>query len=74
MCQNIRTLYNFEPPATNDEIAAADLQYLRKLSGYNSPSRINQLAFDQAVAEIASISQKLLNSLVTKAPKKRPRP
>ena len=74
MCQNIRTLYNFEPPATNDEIAAAALQYVRKLSGYNSPSRINQLAFDQAVAEIASISQKLLNSLVTKAPKKRPRP
>lgn len=67
MCRNIRTLYNFEPPASNDEIEAASLQYVRKISGFNKPSQANQEAFDDAVAEIAEVSARLLDRLVTKA-------
>ncbi len=70
MCRNIRTLFNFEPPATTAEIEAAALQFVRKLSGFNSPSRVNQLAFDQAVKEISSIASELLISLHTNAPVK----
>ena len=68
MCRNIKTLYNFDPPATEAEISAAALQYVRKLSGYNQPSAVNQQAFDQAVAQIADVSQSLLDALSTKAP------
>jgi hypothetical protein len=68
MCRNIRTLHNFEPPATEDEIAAAALQYVRKVSGSSKPSRANELAFAQAVDEVAAATQKLLGRLVTTAP------
>lgn len=70
MCRNIRTLFNFEPPATSTEIEAAALQYVRKLSGFNSPSQANQHAFNQAVADITHISTELLGSLVTRSPTK----
>ena len=70
MCRNIRTLYNFEPAATDEEIRAAALQYVRKISGFNKPSAANQEAFDRAVHEIAHISQHLLADLVTNAPPK----
>jgi len=70
MCRNIRTLFNFDPPASAAEIEAAALQYVRKLSGFNSPSRINQQAFDQAVKEVASVSSQLLTSLASKSPAK----
>lgn len=68
MCRNIRTLHNFEPPATEDEIRAAALQYVRKLSGTNTPSLSNLEAFTRAVDEVADASATLLASLVTKAP------
>jgi hypothetical protein len=68
MCRNIRILYNFEPPTSRDEIDAAALQYVRKVSGMNAPSRANQEAFDRAVAEIAGVTSRLLDSLVTTAP------
>jgi hypothetical protein len=72
MCRNIRTLFNFEPPARAGEIEAAALQYVRKLSGFNSPSQVNQQAFEQAVKEIALISTKMLASMSTNsAPKDR---
>jgi len=67
MCRNIRTLFNFEPPATVEEIRAASLQFVRKLSGYNSPSKINQVAFDRAVEEISAAASNLIASLVTYA-------
>ncbi len=67
MCRNIRTLYNFEPPATGDEIRAAALQFVRKISGFRSPSAANKEAFDSAVEEIARASAVLLGSLVTTA-------
>ena len=67
MCRNIRTLYNFEPPATDDEIRAAALQYVRKISGFTKPSVANQAAFEAAVDEIAHISARLLDSLETNA-------
>jgi len=67
MCRNIKTLYNFEPPATKDEVEAASLQYVRKISGFTKPSQANQEAFDEAVAEITGISEKLLARLVTNA-------
>jgi hypothetical protein len=67
MCRNIKTLYNFEPPATGDEIRAAALQYVRKVSGYASPSAANQEAFERAVDEVARASATLLGSLVTTA-------
>jgi len=70
MCRNIRTLHNFDPPATNDEVHAAALQYVRKVSGTTKPSAANQAAFDQAVAEIAHITRHLLEDLVTTAPPK----
>jgi hypothetical protein len=68
MCRNIRTLHNFEPPATADEVHAAALQYVRKISGATRPSRANQEAFDRAVEEVATASRTLLASLVTTAP------
>ncbi len=72
MCRNIRTLYNFEPPATDAEIQAAALQFVRKISGFNQPSKVNQAAFDEAVAEITRIAAHLLGSLDTSAaPKNR---
>jgi hypothetical protein len=68
MCRNIKTLFNFEPPATEEEIHAASLQFVRKLSGYPKPSRANQTAFDQAVEDVARIAGKLLDALETSAP------
>jgi len=70
MCRNIRTLYHFEPPATDAEIDAASLQFVRKVSGFNKPSNANGEAFDRAVAEVASTVRVLLASLVTAAPPK----
>jgi hypothetical protein len=68
MCRNIRTLHNFEPAATPEEIDAAALQYVRKLSGSTKPSQANQAAFDRAVAEVAAASTRLLDALVTSSP------
>lgn len=68
MCRNIRTLYNFEPPATDEEIRAAALQFVRKISGYNKPSKANEAAFLAAVDGVAAISRYLLDSLETNAP------
>jgi len=65
VCRNIKRLYNFDPPATDDEIREAALQFVRKLSGYNKPSQRNQLAFDAAVEEIAKASSRLLQTLTT---------
>jgi hypothetical protein len=70
MCRNIRPLYNFEPAATTEEVRAAALQYVRKISGFNKPSQVNQEAFDRAVEEIAHASMHLLADLETSAPKK----
>jgi len=70
MCRNIRVLHNFEPPATDDEVRAAALQYVRKVSGTTKPSAANRAAFDEAVDEIARATANLLASLVTTAPKK----
>ncbi len=67
MCRNIRTLFNFEPPATEIEIRAASLQFVRKISGFNVPSRSNEAAFDQAVEEVAAAARSLIASLVTSA-------
>ena len=67
MCRNIKTLFNFEPPATDAEIHDAALQFVRKLSGFNSPSKINQAAFDRAVEEISTVAGNLIASLVTTA-------
>jgi hypothetical protein len=67
VCRNIRTLYNFEPPATGEEIRAAAIQYVRKISGYTDPSAVNREAFDRAVDEVARASATLLGSLVTTA-------
>lgn len=72
MCRNIRQLYNFEPPATEDEIKAASLQYVRKVSGFSKPSNANEEAFNTAVKEVAKATEKLVRSLVTNAePKNR---
>lgn len=68
MCRNIRTLFNFEPPATPQEVRAAALQFVRKLSGFNVPSRANEAAFEQAVDEVTVVAQRLLDALVTAAP------
>ena len=68
MCRNIRTLHNFEPPATEEEVRDAALQYVRKLSGTNRPSRANAAAFERAVDEVAAASSRLLAALVTNAP------
>lgn len=70
MCRNIRQLHNFEPPATPDEVEAAALQYVRKVSGSTRPSQANQAAFDRAVAEVAAATRRLLDELVTSAPPK----
>ena len=70
MCRNIRTLHNFEPPATRDEVHAAALQYVRKVSGATRPSQANQAAFDRAVLEVAATTRRLLDELVTAAPPK----
>jgi hypothetical protein len=70
MCRNIRTLHNFEPPATGDEVYAAALQYVRKVSGTTKPSAANKAAFDEAVAEVAHVTRHLLDALVTAAPPK----
>jgi hypothetical protein len=67
MCRNIKTLFNFQPPATEDEIHAAALQFVRKLSGFNSPSKANQAVFDRAVARVTAEAQTLIRSLVTSA-------
>ena len=67
MCRNIKTLYNFDPPATKEEIEAAALQFVRKVSGYHQPAQANEAAFDQAIQEVAAATQKLIDSLVTHA-------
>jgi hypothetical protein len=68
MCRNIKTLYNFKPPATDEEIRASSLQFVRKLSGFARPSKANQAAFSRAVEEVAQAARELLDSLVTDAP------
>lgn len=70
MCRNIKTLFNFEPPVTQDEIRAASLQFVRKITGFNKPSQANEAAFLAAVDEVAAISTRLLHSLATNAPPK----
>ena len=70
MCRNIRTLYNFDPPATDEEVRAAALQYVRKISGFTKPSKANEEAFEGAVEAIAAVSQQLLERLQTSAPPK----
>lgn len=67
MCRNIRTLFNFAPPATDDEVHAAALQFVRKLSGYNAPSKANEEAFNRAVDQVAAVARELIDSLVTTA-------
>ncbi|HTK37620.1 MAG TPA: DUF2277 domain-containing protein [Pyrinomonadaceae bacterium] len=68
MCRNIKTLFNFDPPATTDEVNASALQFVRKLSGFNKPSKVNEEAFELAVERVAAAAQEMLNSLVTLAP------
>lgn len=68
MCRNIKRLHNFHPPATDDEVLASSLQYVRKLSGFTRPAKANQAAFDRAVAQVARASRELLDVLVTNAP------
>ena len=68
MCRNIKTLFNFEPPATDEEIRAASLQFVRKLSGFNKPSLANAAAFAQAVEDVAAVARRLIDSLSTTAP------
>jgi hypothetical protein len=70
MCRNIRTLHNFEPPATEDEVRAASLQYVRKISGFTKPSQANEQAFERAIDEVTEISRRLLAELTTNAPPK----
>ena len=67
MCRNIKTLFNFDPPATDDEIRAASLQFVRKLSGFNKPSKTNEAAFNQAIEDVAAIARTLIDSLETSA-------
>ena len=67
MCRNIKTLFNFDPPATDEEIQAAALQFVRKLSGFNKPSQANEAAFDAAIEEVFAVARKLIDSLVTNA-------
>jgi hypothetical protein len=68
MCRNIRTLFNFDPPATEEEVRAASLQFVRKLSGFNKPSRANEAAFNQAIEDVTEVAQRLVASLVTSTP------
>jgi hypothetical protein len=70
MCRNIRTLHNFDPPATDEEIHASALQYVRKISGYNKPSKVNEAAFERAVEAVSAATRELLDSLQTNAPPK----
>jgi hypothetical protein len=70
MCRNIRSLYNFDPPATEEEVRAASLQYVRKISGFAKPSQANAAAFERAVEAVAEISGRLLDELVTSAPRR----
>jgi hypothetical protein len=70
MCRNIRTLYNFDPPASDEEVRAAALQFVRKISGFNKPSRANEAAFNRAVEAVAAVSMELLDELQTTAPPK----
>jgi hypothetical protein len=67
MCRNIRTLFNFDPPATDEEIRAASVQFVRKLSGFTKPSKANEAAFDEAVDDVAAVARRLIDSLVTTA-------
>ncbi len=67
MCRNIKTLFNFDPPATTDEVRASSIQFVRKLSGFNKPSKANEAAFDLAVKRVSAAAQEMLNSLVTNA-------
>lgn len=68
MCRNIRTLFNFNPPATDDEIRAASLQFVRKITGFNTPSKANESAFQRSVEEVSAVARRLVDSLVTTAP------
>jgi len=68
MCRNIRTLFNFEPPATDEEVRAASLQFVRKLSGFTRPSRANEAAFERAVDDVSGVARRLIDALVTQAP------
>ena len=68
MCRSIKTLHNFEPPATHDEIRAASIQFVRKLSGFTRPSKANEAAFDRAVDQVAEVAHELLHALITNAP------
>lgn len=68
MCRNIKTLFNFDPPATSDEVNASAIQFVRKLSGFSKPSKANEEAFDLAVERVSAAAQELLNTLVTNAP------
>ena len=68
MCRNIKTLFNFDPPATEEEVRAASLQFVRKLSGFNKPSKVNEEPFDRAVAEVTEVAERLIASLVTTSP------
>jgi len=70
MCRNIRTLFNFEPPATDDEVRAASVQFVRKISGFTAPSKANEAAFDRAVDGIFTVARQLVDDLETSAPKK----
>jgi hypothetical protein len=70
MCRNIKNLFNFDPPVTDDEIQAASLQFVRKISGFNKPSKANEAAFLAAIEEVAGVSKRLLRSLETNAPPK----
>jgi hypothetical protein len=70
MCRNIRPLFNFEPPATDEEVRAASVQFVRKISGFTAPSKANQGAFNRAIDEIASVARRLVDDLETNAPKK----
>jgi hypothetical protein len=72
MCRNIKTLFNFDPPATDEEIRAASLQFVRKLSGFNAPSKANEAAFNEAIEDVAAVARRLIDSLTTTAtPKSR---
>jgi hypothetical protein len=70
MCRNIKTLFNFDPPVTSDEVRAASLQFVRKITGFNKPSKANEVAFQSAIDDIAAVSSRLLHSLDTSAPAK----
>ena len=68
MCRNIKTLFNFAPPATDEEIRAASLQFVRKLSGFNAPSKMNEVIFNETIEEVAVVARRLIDGLVTTAP------